>query len=225
MNKSILFHGSTNIIEHPQFGLGKSYNDYGRGFYCTEHIELAKEWACNEGIDGYANKYELDLTNLKILNLSDGNFNILNWLAILMDNRIGRISTPIEKRGKEYLLNHFLPNYKQYDVIVGYRADDSYFSFARAFVGNGISLKQLGYAMKLGTLGEQYVLISKKAFDQIHFLDYTVADNSEYYPKRKSRDEAARKAFMEELEKDDIDGIYMRDIIQKEMEASDERLR
>lgn len=199
MKKIIIYHGSSSIIEKPQFDAGKAYNDYGKGFYCTEHVELAKEWSCNEGIDGFANRYELDLTGLKVLDLSDKKYSILNWLAILMDNRIGRLSTPIEKQGKEHLLEHFLPSYKDYDIIVGYRADDSYFSFARAFVGNGISLKQLGQAMHLGKLGQQYVLMSEKAFNQIQFIGYEVADNSEYYPKRKARDEVARDAFMRDI--------------------------
>lgn len=225
MKKITIYHGSTNIIERPQYGEGKSYNDYGRGFYCTEHIELAKEWGCNEGIDGFANRYELDLTELKVINLSDEKYSILNWLAILMENRMGRLSTPIERQGREYLLEHFLPDYKDADVMIGYRADDSYFSFARAFVGNGISLKQLGHAMHLGTLGQQYVLMSEKAFSQIQFMGYETADSSEYYPKRKARDEAARDAFMRELEKDDIEGIYMRDIIREKMEVSNELLQ
>ena len=55
MSKIILYHGSNEKIERPIFGKGKVYNDYGQGFYCTEHIELAKEWACNEGVDGFAN--------------------------------------------------------------------------------------------------------------------------------------------------------------------------
>ena len=38
-----IYHGSANIIKQPAFGAGKLYNDYGRGFYCTEHIELAKQ--------------------------------------------------------------------------------------------------------------------------------------------------------------------------------------
>ena len=59
MSKLILYHGSSEVIQAPVFGKGKSYNDYGKGFYCTEHLELAKEWACTERIDGYANKYEL----------------------------------------------------------------------------------------------------------------------------------------------------------------------
>ena len=40
-----LYHGSKDIIEHPRYGAGKPYNDYGRGFYCTESLDLAKEWA------------------------------------------------------------------------------------------------------------------------------------------------------------------------------------
>lgn len=225
MKKINIYHGSTTIIEKPQYGAGKSYNDYGRGFYCTEHIDLAKEWGCNEGVDGFANRYELNLMDLTVLNLSDDKYSILNWLAILMDNRIGRLNTPIERQGREYLLEHFLPEYKDADVIVGYRADDSYFSFARAFVGNGISLKQLGYTMRLGKLGQQYVLISEKAFQQVQFTGYEIAENREYYPKRKARDEQAREAFIRELEKDDTEGIFMRDIIREKMEAGDERLR
>ena len=79
MSKIILYHGSNEKIERPIFGKGKVYNDYGQGFYCTEHIELAKEWACNEGVDGFANKYELDLINLKILNFDTYNSLTPNW--------------------------------------------------------------------------------------------------------------------------------------------------
>ncbi len=225
MDKIILYHGSTTIVEQPIYGKGKPNNDYGRGFYCTEHIELAKEWGCEENTDGYANRYEMDLSNLKVLNLSSEEFTILNWLAILIKNRKARLSTPIAKRGKEWLINHFLPNYEDYDIIVGYRADDSYFSFARAFLGNEISLSQLGRAMRLGKLGEQYVLKTPKAFETIKFLDYTVADNRVYYEKRRQRDVEARAAYNKELEIDDIDGIFMRDIIREEMKPNDPRLR
>lgn len=224
MSKLVLYHGSPDIIEKPAFGKGKAYNDYGRGFYCTEHIELAKEWACTEGTDGYANKYELDTAGLSILNLSSDNYTILNWLAILMQHRKGRLSAPIAKQGREYLIQNFLPDFQNCDTIIGYRADDSYFSFARAFVANTISLKQLGSAMKLGKLGEQFVLKSPKAFEAIRFIDYTVADNTVYYAKRKARDDEARAAYMKELEMDDINGIFMRDIIREESKA-DARLR
>lgn len=225
MSKMILYHGSPNMIEKPVFGKGKAYNDYGRGFYCTEHLELAREWACTEGTDGYANKYELDTAGLSILNLSSKDYTILNWLAILMLHRKGRLSAPVAKQGREYLIQNFLPDFQSYDAIIGYRADDSYFSFARAFVSNTISLKQLSSAMRLGRLGEQFVLKSPKAFETIRFVDYTVADNTVYYAKRKARDDAARAGYMKELEKNDINGIFMRDIIREEIKADDPRLR
>lgn len=225
MGKLILYHGSPEIREHPEFGKGKPYNDYGKGFYCTEHIELAKEWACSEGIDGYANRYEIDTDELKILNLSSPEYTILNWLALLMLHRKGRLSTSLSVRGREYLIENFLPEFENYDAIVGYRADDSYFSFARSFVSNEISLKQLGYAMRLGKLGEQFVLKSKKAFDAIKFLDYTIANNSVYYFKRKARDDEARAAYHKEIENENLDGIFMRDIIREAMKSDDPRLR
>ena len=225
MSKRILYHGSPDIIEKPVFGKGKPYNDYGRGFYCTEHIELAKEWACTEGVDGYANRYEIDTRGLSVLDLSSDDYTILNWLALLMQHRQGRLSAPVAKQGRDYLLQNFLPDFEKYDAIIGYRADDSYFSFARAFVSNTISLKQLGNAMRLGKLGEQFVLKSPKAFDAIRFLGYTVADNAVYYAKRKVRDDEARAAYAKELEAADIDGIFMQDILREEMKPDDPRLR
>lgn len=147
MDKIIIYHGSSEIVKQPVYGKGKPYNDYGIGFYCTEHLELAKEWACTKNIDGFVNEYELDLTHLKVLHLSE--YSILHWLALLMVNRRFRISTPVMRRGFQWLKDNFLIDITGYDVIIGYRADDSYFSFARAFINNEISLTQLSYAMKL----------------------------------------------------------------------------
>lgn len=225
MNKIILYHGSNERIEKPLFGKGKAYNDYGQGFYCTEHIELAKEWSCNEAVDGFANQYELDLTGLKILNLSGEEYTILHWLALLMENRRFRVSTPVMRRGMQWLKKNFSLDISGYDLIIGYRADDSYFSFARAFISNEISLSQLSYAMRLGKLGEQYVLKTEKAFNQIAFISAELADNTIYYARRKMRDDEARNAFFEELEKEDVNGIYMRDMIREEMTSDDPRLR
>lgn len=225
MGKITVYHGSSEIIKKPQFGIGKDYNDYGIGFYCTEHVELAKEWACTEDADGFVNKYEIEISALRILNLSSEEYTILHWLAILMQHRKVRLSTPVMKRGCEWLAEYFLPDIKGYDIIVGYRADDSYFSFARAFVNNEISLNQLSYAMRLGKLGEQLVLKSKKAFDKIRFVSYEACDNTLYYARRKARDDEAREAFRAELEKEDLSGLYMRDIIREEVKPGDVRLR
>ena len=56
MEKLIIYHGSPKIISKPLMGSGNPNNDYGLGFYCTESIELAKEWACSVETNGFANK-------------------------------------------------------------------------------------------------------------------------------------------------------------------------
>ena len=129
------------------------------------------------------------------------------------------------KRGADWLKEYFLIDLTPYDAVIGYRADDSYFSFARAFINNEISLTQLAYSMRLGRLGEQFVLKSPMAFEKIKFVSYEFADNTEYYAKRKTRNEEAKTAFRAELERDDLDGLFMRDIIREEVQPNDSRLR
>ena len=153
-----LWHGSSHVIKHPEYGLVKPNNDYGRGFYCTRSVELAKEWACAGLDDGFANRYTLTTDGLLFLDLSQPPYTILNWLAMLVENRRFQPTTAVAAQGIEYLKQVFLPDASQADVIVGYRADDSYFSFARAFVNNAISIDQLAEAMRLGELGKQIVL-------------------------------------------------------------------
>lgn len=190
-----IYHGSDHIIEQPVFGAGKTHNDYGRGFYCTEYAELAKEWACSADSDGYVNHYQLECDGLKVLNLNAPEYNILNWLAILLENRKFNVADGLPQRAKAYLLENFKVDYKKYDVIIGYRANDSYFSYAGDFVNGTLSLSDLSEAMRLGKLGEQVVLKSNKAFDALTFIEADKAPRQEYFAKYKLRDEEARAKY------------------------------
>lgn len=222
----VLYHGSSHIINTPVWGEGNPFNDYGLGFYCTKEEELAKEWACSMETDGFANKYKIDMSELLTLNLSGGEYHILNWLAILLENRSFRMSSEIAARAKEYVQETFLPSYKKYDVICGYRADDSYFSFATAFLNNTISLSQLEKAMYLGKLGEQIVLKSKKAFQKLCYVDSVPVDKTIYYPKKIGRDAKAREEFREERERNSLeDEVYMIDIIRERWGDDDARIQ
>lgn len=224
--KIIVYHGSSKIIEKPILGMGNPNNDYGLGFYCTENEELAKEWACSSESDGYANKYSLDLTGLSVLSLTNGKYNILNWLFVLLENRQFRISGDIAIQAKEYIFDNFAIDYKKYDVIKGYRADDAYFSFANAFLNNTISVSQLEKAMVLGKLGEQVVAISQKAFNAFEFIEATVAPNEMYLPKKMARDSAARDEFKKEKSRGSVlTEKYILDIIREGWKNDDERLQ
>lgn len=209
-----LYHGSDHIIEKPVFGEGKSYNDYGRGFYCTEHVELAKEWACATGVDGYANRYQLAMTGLSVLNLNSPEYNILNWLAILLENRKFNVADGLPQRAKTYILENFKVDYKKYDIIIGYRADDSYFSYAGDFVSGTLSLSDLSEAMRLGKLGEQVVLKSQKAFEALNFVEGIKASRDKYFVKYKQRDEEARGKYRQIASRPIVeDETYVIDII------------
>lgn len=221
-----IYHGSSKIIEKPLFGVGKAYNDYGLGFYCTENIDMAKEWGVSKNLNGYANAYKIETEGLSILDLNSSDFTILHWLSVLLENRSFDTSSAIAQEAKDYLLKNFSVSYKDFDVITGYRADDSYFSFAQDFLNGTISVRQLGNAMKLGKLGTQFVLKSQKAFDSIEFLNYEVAEISEWLLKKESRDKEARRQYFDvEKNKRQRGDLYIVQILDEEIKADDSRLR
>ena len=209
-----IYHGSVDVVEKPVFGSGKIHNDYGRGFYCTENVELAKEWACSSDGDGFANHYQLDRSGLSVLNLNAPEYNILNWLAILLENRKFNVADGLPKRARTYLLENFMVDYKKYDIIIGYRANDSYFSYAGDFVNGTLSLSDFSEAMRLGKLGEQVVVKSKRAFVALTFVEAIKAPRHEYFAKYKSRDEEARAKYHQIASKPVAENeIYVLDII------------
>jgi len=227
MSKIILLHGTDHIIEVPDINIGNEHNDYGKGFYCTKAEEMAKEWACKQNTDGFVNSYELNTDGLKILDLTDGQHTVLNWIAILLKYRTFKLNSEIAIDARDYIIEHYSVNIGDYDVVVGYRADDSYFQYAESFVSNSLPLRSLNKALRLGKLGEQTVLVSQKAFDQIKFIDAAPVSKDEYYPKFIDRDSSARKAFKQEIKKSKVyrDDIFVLDILREEMQNNDPRIQ
>ena len=226
-NKLTLYHGSKTIIEKPTIRGGKETNDYGYGFYCTKEIELANEWACPDNNDGYANEYLLDLKDLNVLDLSNKKYNILNWIALLLMHRIPKGLNPNDEQARDYILKNFSVDLTGVDVIIGYRADDSYFSFARDFIKNSITVSQLARAMELGKLGIQVVLHSEKAFKNLTYIKSTIAENETYYTKRVARDLQAREEYQNTTRniKIDKDDLFIMDIIRQEVKNDDSRIQ
>ena len=221
-----IYHGSKDVIEKPKFGYGKRYNDYGLGFYCTDSIEMAKEWGVSLDRDGFANIYDIEMDGLSVLDLNSNQYCILHWLAVLLENREFDVPSGLALEAKEYILNNFLISYSAADIMIGYRADDSYFSFAQDFINGTISYRQLNNAMHLGKLGQQIVLKSKEAFDRIHYVGNEVALHREWYAKKQLRDKTARrKYFNTERNKRQRGDLYITTILDEEMKPHDPRLR
>lgn len=208
-----LYHGSVSQVKIPVFGGGKPYNDYGLGFYCTESIEMAKEWACSKKKNGYVNTYRLDISGLNEVNLNSAEHNVLHWVSILLQNRKFDTSE-LGEEIRAYIINHYEPTgLSGCDTMRGYRADDSYFSYAEDFVNNTLSVSRLEAAMKLGNLGEQVALISEKSFGRIEFIKSEKVDAEIYYPKWFERDKEAREKYKAMRKEGLVEGVYALDII------------
>ena len=222
----LVYHGSDHIIKTPLFKGSKRTNDYGYGFYTTESIELAKEWACSDNRNGFANIYEADLNGLTVLNLNAPDYNILNWLAILAKYRTYWQNGSIAEEAKRYLQKHFFIEPSSYDVIIGYRADDSYFTFAQDFVSGVIPLSKLSEAMHLGKLGEQIVFKSRESFSHLRFIDAEPASASVWYEKKATRDREARRAYRNTQKTSSmVNELFMIDIMREGIKNGDPRLR
>lgn len=224
MDKRItIYHGSNQIVEIPTFGAGRKNNDFGPGFYCTENSDLAKEWAVSSLRNGFSNRYTLDTEYLNILRLNSPDYTILNWIAVLVEHRLFSIRTPVARRAKQYLIEHFGINVNAFDLIIGYRADDSYFDFAEAFLNNAITVEQLSRAMLLGKLGEQIVVKSKFAYSRLQYEGFEIAEKETYYVLRKARNDEAGQKYLDILE-EESDGLYIWDIIRGGIVNDDPRI-
>ena len=160
------------------------------------------------------------------MNLNSPEYNILNWLALLTRYRSYWQNGSIAEKAKKYLQEHFFVDPSPYDIIIGYRADDSYFSFAQDFVAGTISLRKLSEAMQLGKLGEQIVLKSEKSYTHIRFIDAEAGEVEKWYEKKTMRDREARREYRRNKgTAEGLDELYMLDIMREGITNGDSRLR
>ena len=93
-------------------------------------------------------------------------FTVLHWLSVLLQNRWFDVRAPLANEARAYLIANFDVDLSDADVVSGYRADDSYFTFAQDFINGAISYRQLSNAMQLGDLGKQVMVRSERAFER-----------------------------------------------------------
>ena len=165
----ILFHGSRDAVGWPSLSKCREANDFGKCFYCTEDMELAEEWSCQRGGSGVVSGYTLKMDGLNIVNLNSEQYPTLNWIGTLLQHRRPNNLDDDSDYAREYLIQNFAVDLSRADVVVGYRADDSYFQYATDFLQNRISLDKLSEAMHLGKLGEQVAIKSERAFERLTF--------------------------------------------------------
>lgn len=203
MGKLILYHGTPDKAIAPIYGGGNDKHDYGRGFYLTESLELAKEWAVcrpNEK-NGWVHKFELDCGELNILDLEEKN--ILSWLAELMKHRDAADSKRYRMLSTKFIDKYGIDT-DNYDVIKGWRANASYFYIAKEFVRDNIDLDILEELLSLGGLGIQYCIKTELAYSKLTEIkdELTMVDYSEFNYKYNQRDIDARRKMRDLVNSD-----------------------
>ena len=203
MERIILYHGSPNQQVSPRYGLGDEKHDYGKGFYLTENLELAKEWAvCRpDERNGWVHKFSLDITDLKVLDFQE--HNILSWLAELMKHRDAADSKRYRILSEKFIEKYGIDS-EHYDVIKGWRANASYFYIAREFVRDNIDVEILEELLSLGGLGIQYCIKSERAYEKLAEVKeaLTCVDFREFNEKYNARDISAREKMRKLVDSD-----------------------
>lgn len=203
MDKLTLYHGSPNKVVVPSYGKGEEKHDYGKGFYLTENIDLAKEWAvCRpDEQNGWIHTYQLETRGLKILDLQERG--VLAWLAELMKHRDAADSKRYRMLAKKFIQTYGIDT-SAYDVIKGWRANASYFFIAREFVRDNIDMDILEELLSLGGLGIQYCIKSKLAYSRLHEVadGSTAVQYAEFNEKYNQRDISARQNMRKLVDSD-----------------------
>ena len=201
MESITLYHGSPHPTLMPTFGKGEDKHDYGKGLYLTPSIELAREWAVCNDTEGYLYRLQLDVSDLHVLDFDD--FDPLAWIAELMSHRDADTSVRYRRFAPRFVAKYKVDT-SSCDVIKGWRADSSYFLIAKRFVRDELDASLLREALRLGDLGIQYCIKSKRAFNALNRIYEPVEAVSKdvYLKKYNSRDSAARRALLDLIESD-----------------------
>lgn len=210
-----IYHGSKLVIDKPLYKESNEHNDYGPAFYTTKELSAAQEWAGRQDSPGVINEYFINIKGLRILDLTDKvKINVLTWLSILMHYRElqPRFEKDFASRLK-WLDEKYFINVEDYDIVIGFRADDAYFAFPLEFVRGNMIYEDLENVFMLGNLGKQIVIMSKKAIKRIQFVGSFESDEK-FVGKYKERLDKAntefKKLFVEHL---DVKGTRIGDLM------------
>lgn len=155
----ILYHGSVELVEHPEIRQGEVYLDFGVGFYTTTSYEQAERWARikmrrNNSDLGFVSCYEFDYEKAK-KELAVETFESADekWLTFVVNNRKGVTAS------------------NQKDVHIGPVADDNIYQSIRLFETGAYDAEYTVKKLKTEVLHDQWTLHTEKALSLLVFTE------------------------------------------------------
>lgn len=159
-NKLVLYHGSKTGIVGDIAPISRSECDFGQGFYMGTSTLQPLTLVCAEDKPKFYT-VELDLSGLKVLNIEIG----LEWALLIAYYRKEMESA----KGTE-IYEKYATLADDYDVIVGYIANDRMYTELSRFFNKTLSDVALIHCLSALDLGKQYVAVTEKACKQIKIL-------------------------------------------------------
>ncbi len=186
-----LYHGSKSGISGAIAPNSRTHCDFGKGFYMGTDRTQPLTLICNYP---HAKLYTLNvaLSELKILDVEIG----LDWALLIAYHRGKMESVKLSS-----IYDRFANFDKDYDMIVGYIANDRMFVILDRFFHGEITDVALINSLSALKLGRQYVAITQKACQKIDILAVQELTESD------------RKKLKQESEANRSKGIMMADEI------------
>lgn len=181
-----LYHGSKSGIQGAISPSSRESCDFGKGFYMGTDRNQPLTLICN-----YPNAkiytLSVELSELKILNVEVG----IDWALLVAYNR-GKM----ESVKNSSIYNRFANLSEDYDMIVGYIANDRMFVVLDRFFNGEITDLALINSLSALKLGKQYAALTEKACKKIKILDeHELSENDR--DKLKKESEANRSKGIE----------------------------
>lgn len=156
----ILYHGSKSGIKGAIAPISRDRCDFGKGFYMGTERTQPLTLICN-----YSNAklytMKVRLTGLKVLDIEVG----IDWALFVAFHR-GKMDTISDS----VIYRRFENMAKEYDMIIGYIANDRMFVVLDRFFSGEITDTALINSLSALKLGKQYVARTQKACNQIEIV-------------------------------------------------------
>lgn len=149
MEKIVIYHGSSQIVEMPEIKITKYNKDFYFGFYCTIMKKQAKRWATRFGGEGYISLYEY--TPNRELNILIFEKMTEEWLDFIVDCRSGKAHN--------------------YDIVEGPMADDTIYNYVQGFIDGKYSRKAFWELAKFKYPTHQISFHTARALATLKFLE------------------------------------------------------
>ncbi len=158
-----LYHGTDSFFERPSLSMCRPFKDFGRGFYLTPDLAVAKRMAerCAErsdwqGAPKYVYVHDFDETDLST-------FNVKHFTHVVDETFARFVMANRQMRSKA--MDHNRDN--RYDIVIGPIADDKMGVLFRRFEDGEVTIEYLVNKLKFKKLSMQYSFHTVRALSKL----------------------------------------------------------